>query len=95
MTSLLPHHESVCLAGHNKELGLDFDSAITGMHRFSGVPRQLAFDAAMVNFSFRVARTITVSLVSRFGFFGHAQDSGGTATLVPPYLRTSLTLAYS
>ena len=28
-------------------------------------------------------------------FFGHAQGSGGTATLVPPYLRTSLTLAYS
>ncbi len=44
----------------------------------------------------RAARTITVTLVSGFGFFGPAQDSGGTATLVPPYLRTLLlTLAYS
>jgi len=38
---------------------------------------------------------ITVSLVSWFVFFWSVQDSGGTATLVPPYLRTSLTLAYS
>ncbi len=32
---------------------------------------------------------ITVSLVSWFVFFGPVQDSGGTATLVPPYLQTS------
>ena len=34
-------------------------------------------------------------VVSWLGFFGRVQDSGGTATLVPSYLRTSLKLAYS
>ncbi len=37
----------------------------------------------------RIARTITVSLVNWLGFFERAQDFGGTATLVPPYLHTS------
>jgi len=42
----------------------------------------------------RIARTITVSLVSWPGFFERVQDSGGTATLVP-CLHTSLKLTYS
>ena len=45
--------------------------------------------------SLRIARTITVSLVSWLGFYERAQDFGGTATLVPPYLHTSLKLTYS
>jgi len=43
----------------------------------------------------RIARTITVSLVNWPGFFERVQDSGGTATLVPPCLHTSLKLTYS